>query len=144
MTIHFYIRFYTRPGESILVTGNTDELGNNDIDKAHPLTRLSHDLWTGTVTINNPQTDAIQYSYIYKGIDGFQVQEWDDHKTIDISKKPMQEIRVMDTWNPAGEFENAFYTDPFQEILLKEQETRTKAKAIKNATHYIKVKAPLL
>jgi len=144
MTIHFYIRFFTRPGESLSVTGNTDELGNNDIDKAHPLTWLSHDLWTGTVTINNPQTDVIHYSYIYKGLDGVQVQEWDDHKTIDISKKPMQEIRVMDTWNPAGEFENAFYTDPFQEILLKEQETRTKTKAVKNVTHYFKVKAPLL
>ena len=60
MTIHFFIRFFTRPGESLSVTGNTDELGNNDIDKALPLTWLNHDLWTGTVTINNPQADAIR------------------------------------------------------------------------------------
>ena len=144
MTIHFYIRFYTRPGESLSVTGNTDELGNNNIDKALPLNWLSNDLWTGTVTINDPQTDTIQYSYIYKGADGYRVQEWNDNKSIDITKNPMQEIRVMDIWNHPGEFENAFYTDPFQEILLKDQETRTKAKAVKHATHYFKVKAPLL
>jgi 4-alpha-glucanotransferase len=144
MTIHFYIRFYTRPGESLSVTGNTDELGNYNIEQALPLTWLNNDLWTGTVTINNPQRDVIHYSYIYKGMDGYQSQEQDDHKTIDISKNPMQEIRVMDIWNHPGEFENAFYTDPFQEILLKDQETRTKAKAVKHATHYFKVKAPLL
>src|SRR5690242_11461495 len=124
MTIHFYIRFYTRPGESLYVTGNTNELGNNNADQAFPLTWLSHDLWTGTVTINDPQTDTVQYSYIYKGIDGTQVQEWNDHKHIAISKSSMQEIRVLDTWNPPGEFENVFYTDPFQEILLKDNETK--------------------
>ncbi len=128
MTIHFYIRFYTRPGESLYVTGNTDELGNNDPEHAFPLTWLNHDMWTGTITINNPQTDTIQYSYIYKGIDGSQVQEWDDNKHISITKNPMQEIRVMDIWAHPGEFENVFYTDPFQQILLKANETRTKAK----------------
>ena len=144
MTIHFYIRFYTRPGESLAVTGNANELGNNNLEQAFPLTWLSNDLWTGTVTINNPQTDTIHYSYIYKGIDGSQVQEWDDKKTIDITQKSMQEIRVMDTWNHPGEFENAFYTDPFQEILLAAHATHTKAKAVKHATHNFKVKAPLL
>jgi 4-alpha-glucanotransferase len=144
MTIHFYIRFFTRPGESLYVTGNTDELGNNIIDQAFPLTWLSHDLWTGTITINKAQTDTLQYTYIYKGTDGSKVQEWDDHKHIPISKSPMQEIRVMDSWNHPGEYENAFYTDPFQQILLKENETKTKAKAVKHVTHYFKVKAPLL
>ncbi|WP_205509780.1 4-alpha-glucanotransferase [Longitalea arenae] len=144
MTIHFYIRFYTRPGEALFVTGNTDELGNNKIEQAVPLTWLNHDLWTGTVTINNPQTASIQYAYIYQGLDGQRVREWDDNKSIDITRNPMQEIRVLDTWNHPGEYENAFYTAPFQEILLKENETRTKAKAVKHPTHYFKVKAPLL
>jgi 4-alpha-glucanotransferase len=144
MTIHFYIRFYTRPGESLAVTGNTDELGNNTIEKALPLTWLNNDLWTGTVTINNPPTDTIRYNYIYKGIDGYQAQEWDDHKSIDVTKNAMQEIRVMDIWNHPGEFENAFYTDPFQEILLAEHATKTRGKPVKHATHYFKVKAPLL
>lgn len=144
MTIHFYIRFYTRPGESLAVTGNTDELGNYTIENALPLTWLSNDLWTGTVTINAPQTNAIHYNYIFKNQEGFSMLEWNDHKTIDITKNPMQEIRVIDTWNHPGEFENAFYTDPFQEILLKEQETRTKSKAVKHPTHEFRVKAPLL
>ncbi|OQP56476.1 4-alpha-glucanotransferase [Niastella populi] len=144
MTIHFYLRFYTRPGESLYVTGNTDELGNNNIEHAFPLTWLNNDLWTGTITINDPQTDAIKYNYIYKGLDGSMVQEWDDNKSITITKSPMQETRVLDTWNHPGEFENAFYTDPFQQILLKSNETRTKPKAVKHATHYFKAKAPLL
>ena len=144
MTIHFFIRFYTRPGESLLVTGNTEELGNFTIEKAIPLTWLNKDLWTGTVSINAPDTDTIHYSYVFKNEEGFSVLESDDHKTIDITKNPMQEIKVVDTWNHGGEFENVFYTDPFQQILLKDNETRTKTKAIKHATHVFNVKAPLL
>src|SRR5437016_5312772 len=71
MKIHFYIRFFTRPGQSLAVTGNIEALGNNSV-------------------------------------------------------------------------ENAFYTDPVQQILLKEHETAVKAKALKHYTHIFKVKAPLL
>ena len=144
MTIHFYLKFYTRPGESLAVTGNTEELGNFNIEKAVPLTWLSNDFWTGTVTINSPQTDTIHYSYIFKNQEGFSMLEWDDKKTIAVTKSPMQEIRVIDTWNHPGEYENVFYADPFQEILLKEHETNTKAKGVKRPTHVFKVKAPLL
>jgi 4-alpha-glucanotransferase len=143
MTIHFYIRFYTRPGQSLAVTGNIEELGNNTVEKAFPLTWLNNDFWTGSLTVNTQPAEPVHYNYIFKDTDGTSVIEWDDQKTIAI-KPGVEEIIVIDTWNPAGEFENAFYTDPFQQVLLKENETTNKTKALKQYTHIFRVKSPLL
>jgi 4-alpha-glucanotransferase len=55
-----------------------------------------------------------------------------------------EEIQVVDTWNHAGEYENVFYSDPFQNVLLRDRHTRLKARVVKDYTHIFKVKAPLL
>ncbi|TMI85250.1 MAG: 4-alpha-glucanotransferase, partial [Bacteroidetes bacterium] len=56
----------------------------------------------------------------------------------------MNELQFVDTWNHAGEYENAFFTAPFQNTLLRENVTKVKTKEEENATHIFKVKAPLL
>ncbi len=37
MTIHFYLRFYTHFGQTLLVSGDIDALGNDKIAVAFPL-----------------------------------------------------------------------------------------------------------
>ena len=37
MKLDFYLRFYTHPGQSILLTGNVAELGNGDVTAALPM-----------------------------------------------------------------------------------------------------------
>lgn len=143
MTIHFYIRFYTRPGQSMAVTGNIGELGNDSIENAVPLTWQNNDFWTGSVQIDSPSIPSIKYKYVFHNTDGTSTVEWDDNKVIEL-RPGVEDYYLIDTWNHAGEFENAFYTDPFQQILLKENETITKAKAVKLYTHVFKVKSPLL
>ena len=56
----------------------------------------------------------------------------------------INELQFIDTWNHAGEYENAFFTAPFQNTLLSGNVTRVKVKAPKRVTHIFKVKAPLL
>ena len=75
--------------------------------------------------------------------DGYTIVEWGSDRVIDASGD-YDEIQVVDTWNHAGEYENVFYCDPYQNILLREDATRTKAKPIKDYSHIFKVKAPLL
>ena len=144
MKIHFYVRFYTKPGQSLSVTGNIPLLGENKINKALPLTWLNNDFWHGTLELENKATGKIQYNYVYTNEAGFKVVEWGNDRIIDLNKISADEIQVVDTWNHAGEFENAFYTDPFQEILLKDRETSVKVPPVKSYTHQFKVKAPLL
>jgi 4-alpha-glucanotransferase len=143
MKIHFYVRFYTRMGQSLAVTGNIAALGNDDaVDNAFPLAWLNNDYWHGTLEID-AQKVKIRYNYVLKNEDGYTIVEWGNDRVIDVTGK-FDEIQVVDTWNHAGEYENVFYSDPFQNILLRERQTRLKSRTVKEYTHIFKVKAPLL
>lgn len=143
MTIHFYVRFHTQYGQLLAVTGNIEALGSHDIEKAFTLNYLNNDFWHGTIETDFPESGAIRYHYILKNEDGFRVFEWGE-RVIEAGKsRGPSLIQVVDTWNHAGEYENVFYSDPFQQVLLNDH-ARTKTKAVKKFTHLFKVKAPLL
>jgi 4-alpha-glucanotransferase len=144
MKIQFYLRFSTKFGQSLAISGNTKALGNNNIDEALPLSYLNNDFWQGEIEVYPGEAVKIHYKYIFFHEDGTSVLEWDDKKRIDISKSGTDEIQVFDTWCDAGSFENAFYTSPFQEVLLSENRSHFKVKSPKIFTHIFKVKAPLL
>lgn len=144
MKIHFYIRFHTKYGQLLAVSGNVDALGNNTIEKAFTLSYLNEEYWYGTVEVDLPKKATLRYRYILKHEDGFPVFEWGDDRKIEVPGHGIEEIQLVDTWNHAGEFENVFYSDPFQQILLRDHATRHKPKAVKEYTHHFKVKAPLL
>ncbi len=144
MKLHFYVRFHTELGQTLSITGNIAALGNNNLSQAVPMTWLNNDFWQVSVEADLTEPVSISYKYVLTYADGFKVVEWGNDKEIDTSKKNVAEIQLVDRWNYAGEFENAFFTAPFQQTLLKENETRIKAAAPKLFTHIFKVKAPLL
>jgi 4-alpha-glucanotransferase len=51
---------------------------------------------------------------------------------------------LVDTWNASWCVENTFYTEPFQEVLLKENFTKVETKPSQKVTHVFQVKTPLL
>ena len=144
MKLHFYVRFHTKAGESLSVSGNIAVLGSNDLSKALPMTWLNNDFWQVTTEADLSHTARIHYKYILTYADGFKVVEWGNDKEIDTTKTGIEEIQLVDRWNSAGDFENAFFTAPFQQTLLLENETKLKPKSPKIFTHIFKVKAPLL
>lgn len=144
MKIHFYIRFHTRFGQQLAVTGNAEALGNDTIEKAFRLNYLNDEFWHGSIDIPLQKNSTLQYKYILLNDDGHHVMEWGDDRILEIHSSGMQEVQVVDTWNHAGEFENAFYTAPFQDVLLKENKPKKQGKWPKHYSHIFKVKAPLL
>ncbi|MEO5684361.1 MAG: 4-alpha-glucanotransferase [Chitinophagaceae bacterium] len=144
MKLHFYVRFHTKTGESLSVSGSIPELGNDDPAAALPMTWLNNDFWQVSADVDIPAGTAVHYKYILSYKDGHKVTEWGNDREINPGKPATGEIQMVDRWNYTGEFENAFLTAPFQETLLTENETRFKPKAVKGFTHIFKVKAPLL
>src|SRR5271170_7136324 len=144
MKIQFYLRFSTQVGQNLFVTGNITELGNGDMDKAIPLQYLNNEFWMIAVDIDAAVHSKVQYKYFLKNEDGTIITEWGNDRIIDVSKSGVEEIQTIDTWNHAGEFENVFFSAPFQETLLKHSKKVSKQKSAKNFTHIFKVKAPLL
>ncbi len=144
MKVQFYLRFHTEFGQSLLVSGNTEELGGGDVLSALPMTYLNDQFWQAEIEVKPKKLSKLQYKYILKTKDGEIIPEFGNDRAADLDKNSFSELLFIDTWNHAGEFENAFFTTPFQETLLKHNLTRVKPKEVKQATHVFKVKAPLL
>jgi len=144
MKLHFYVRFHTEAGQSLNISGDIAALGNGNLEKAFRMTWLNNDFWHGTIETDISTPSKIHYKYILSYDDGFKVVEWGNDKEIDVFQPGIEEIELVDSWNYAGEYENVFFTAPFQQTLLKENNTRLKAKSPKTFTHLFKVKAPLL
>jgi 4-alpha-glucanotransferase len=147
MTTHFYLRFYTTFGQTLYVTGNCSALGDYDQNKAIPLKYLNDQFCHCEIEIPDIDIESgnIEYYYILKDTTGDPIAEWKDNKQIECARKDMGELILVDTWNFAGTIENAFYTKPFKEVLLKQPATTTVIdKSADKYTHEFKVKCPLL
>ena len=143
--LRFFIRYSTVFGESLWISGNLNELGNDDPAQAVSLTYLDNELWHGTVLINAKKNPfSFRYKYFLKIKDGELIWEWGNDRSIDASEKKIHELHLVDVWNHVGEFENVFFTAPFRKTLLKTHAAKQKTKEPKNFTHIFKIKAPLL
>jgi len=147
MILHFYLRYATKFGQTLLVSGNTEALGDNDLSRAFSLEYLNEQLWHGSVEIDPKlQDEPLNYKYILHNEKGEEILEFGDDRIVDIQKINAEKIIFTDTWNHAGLVENAFFTSAFQDVLLKTNRSKTAApkKEIKDHTHEFRVKSPVL
>ena len=145
MKLHFYLRFSTRQGQDLFICGNIPELGYQNKLTTQPVLMKykNQDFWEIIVELASLPPDPVMYYYQLKMEDGSIVHEWGNDRTIQISSKH-DDMEIFDTWNHAGEYENAFYTSPFQEILLPTQSKKSARKTPKIYTHIFRIKAPLI
>ena len=128
MKLHFYLRFSTKPGQALFVTGNLPELGLEHAQKPPlpiALRYMNSEFWQLSVDLLNKPHSPIQYHYLLQMEDGSMISEWGNDRAIPESRKQATEIQTIDTWNYAGEYENAFYTAPFQKFLLPAHTIKT-------------------
>ena len=145
LTITFQLKYTTHYGQTIFVTGNHPLLGNNALEKAMPLQYFNHEHWQTTLTLNkkNLVDEIITYNYFLKEFDGTISFDWGYDKYFNTACSANQ-LLMIDAWNSAGFVENAFYTVPFEKVLLKSNNTSLKKKRSGKITHTFNVKAPLL
>lgn len=146
MFVHFYLRYSTKFGQTLLVSGNADVLGNSDLTKAFSLEYLNEQFWYGSVEIDHKKAEEpLNYKYILIEENGETVFEFGDDRLIDLSKAKTDRLVLQDTWNHAGQFENVFFTAPFQDVLLHTKLKKSLTyKEPKKYTHEFRVKAPIL
>lgn len=139
LKIHFYIRFSTQFGQSLLLS--------SDISEAPvQMLYLNENFWVFHLELNTATKlpGIIKYKYLLKEKDGEISEEWNDHKQVDVKNIAAEEIHLIDTWNFSGQAENSYYSSPFQNVLLAPQKPLIKVQAYKGYTHLFKVKMPLL
>jgi len=122
--------------------GNSPALGQLQQEKAIPLCFLDQDTWQ--LEINVPfrgKNTQLHYKYLLKNQDGSICAEWGNDRVIGLTSS-FQSYVLWDTWNHAGDFENAFFTTPFQEVLLAKPKKNFKKAG--TGPYIFRVKAPLL
>jgi 4-alpha-glucanotransferase len=144
MRLVFYLRYHTSFGQSLWVCGNSELFGNDDPAKALPMEYLNEEFWQASVDIKRKQLPKnFRYKYYLKNKDGEFIADWENDRVISGLSKDSNELQLIDNWNHAGEYENAFYTAPFRNVLLKYKSHRH-SKFDKEFTHVFRVKAPLM
>ena len=144
--ITLQLRFTTQYGQQLLVTGNHELFGNGDISKALPLQYFNDEFWYANIDISSValKDENITYSYILKSLDGTIQYDCGSDKQINLAKIQAEELLIIDSWNYTGYIENAFYTEPFQNVLLKDNTTKVAATVPSKYTHTFQTKTPLL
>lgn len=145
MKLQFYIRFRTAFGESLWLGGNHPLLGSDQPENALAMEYLNEDYWKAEITIDRKDLKtALRYKYYFQNKEGARVAEWGNDRVLDAPSKDIQGVILTDIWNHAGEYENAFYTTPFREVLLPRHKSATRSRKKNTFTHLFKIKAPLL
>ncbi|TKK67824.1 4-alpha-glucanotransferase [Ilyomonas limi] len=144
-TIRFYLRFRSNPGQNLFITAQHSLFRNGNPEEALPMQYLNEETWTATLpVVDSFITEPIVYNYLLKEADGTFVYDAGSDKTIDLKSYAAEEVSIVDSWNVPGYYENAFYTEPFKAVLLKNNYTQTAYTAPVIYTHTFKIKAPLL
>ena len=143
MTIHFYLRYYTHPGQALFISGNNDFLGNNETAKAVEMSYYNNDFWHLELELPKDFDDTVLYKYFLKDTDGSEIFDGEENRAIDLSTINAANISVYDMWNGANNLGNVFFTRAFNKVLLANV-TKIKIAAVKKYTHEFRVKAPLL
>lgn len=148
MQITLQLRFHTIFGQSLYVTGNHPLLGNGDVAKALPMQYFDKEQWQAVLHLDEQELagEGIEYYYVLKEPDGSYVYDFSTGKTLNIARtgNAASLTVIYDFWNYAGYYENIFYTEPFQQVLLKGNETTVPVTQPQTFTHWFRVKAPLL
>ena len=144
--IVFQLKFNTQKGQNLFILGDHFLLGNGILENAVPMQYFNEEFWVATIELptNDISTKIITYNYVLKNADGSTIIDWGKDKSFAISKNQLEELILVDSWNYAGYYENTFYADAFQQVLLKNNFTEVKSQTPKSFTHTFKIKSPLL
>jgi 4-alpha-glucanotransferase len=147
MQLTLKLRIHTQFGQSLFVTGDHPLFGDGQLDQAVPLAYVDDELWQVTLTLPHGTglpPAGVAYHYLLREADGTTTMDWGNERVLTVRMLNAPEVLIVDSWNPPGAPENAFYTEPFQHVLLKERQTAFIATRPDRATHEFRVKAPLL
>lgn len=143
MTIHFYLRFHSVFGQRFFLSGNIARLGNGNEAEALPMEYLDGKYWYAKVEMPE-STDVIRYKYVFEDQDGILTYEWQADRVISRGLSTGSDVHTFDFWNYPGTIENAFFTKPFQNTLLKVGGVSESSGLQASSNFLFRVKAPLL
>ena len=126
-TLQFNIKFKTQYGQRLLVVGNLPALGKGKNATACPMVYLNEDTWQ--LVLDSPDqipNAGLKYKYLLENQDGSIITEWGEDRVVELSTG--QSLLLLDTWNHAGDFMNAYFTSLSKENAENTFQAMTKVR----------------
>lgn len=138
MNIHFTIRYRTYYGQELFVEAVGAANNSGEMPERFSLEFLDGEHWHGVVDLPH-DTTYFRYKYVVRQNDGHFIEEADTGRSVSPRGK---EMHVFDQWVDAGDTRNFYYSNIFQQVLLRPpNQPKTLPQQF---THEFKVRAPLL
>jgi 4-alpha-glucanotransferase len=83
------------------------------------MTYLNDEFWVADIKIDKEEASSFHYKYILRHEDGEIIPEFGKDRLIDVPKHGVKEVQLIDTWNHAGEYENAFLFNSVCRYIIK-------------------------
>lgn len=117
MKITFRIKYRTRWGESLYISGDDARLGLNDVHSARLMNLTGTDLWE--LTLDVPAGTALKYKYIVKSEDAPWRFEWGEPHTL-AAVNGLKRILVEDSWQDVPK-DKPYYSSAFVDGMLRRE-----------------------
>ena len=130
MICHFYIRYKTNYGQSLVIRV---ELGEGIEPKEYELKYLNNDYWSGNFDTEEWGTqETVRYQYILR--EQGRGDRWDlcRNRNIQLKKIDTNELYILDDWQEYHYEETVFSTKPFSQVF---EGVRSKDVKTKKPTH---------
>jgi 4-alpha-glucanotransferase len=144
MKLTLKLRYHTRPGQSLWVSGEHPALGGGSPANCIPLQWADEEHWQATIEFppsDERPTGKVAYHYVLKQPDGSTHPDWAPGHSLSPALFSEADVLIVDSWNDMGRAENAFYTKAFREVLLRENETAFVRVLPTRFTHTFRVRA---
>lgn len=135
MICHFYIRYKTNYGQSLVIRV---EIGEGIEPKEYELKYLNNDYWSGNFDTEEwGAQDTVRYQYILR--EQGRGDRWDlcRNRNIQLKKIDTNELYILDDWQEYHYEETVFSTKPFSQVF---EGVRSKDVTAKKPTHIFEVR----
>lgn len=140
MKVHFYLRYGTQFGQTLSISITKD--GQTQYQ---PMLYVNQEFWHFALEITDKKPSGIlRYQYELHNTGKISTPDWESERSIDLGEHTKGDVQIIDTWNDAGAYENAFATQPFKNIFFKQDSNPAKVKQATKFTHEFRAKAPML
>jgi 4-alpha-glucanotransferase len=115
MNVQFHIHYFTHPGQVVMISGNTPELGDFDEKRALEMTPLNDGHWELILNLN-VETDMLQYRYFIRKEGVTERREFGQPHRI-CTKCNLKDCALVDCWQEEPRM-GFLYTSAYTESLL--------------------------
>lgn len=144
MVLDFYLKYSTQFGQQIFIITQNLTQEQNGTHSRIPMHFHDQDYWKAQIELSKDFDENISYYYSVRHEDGLEIFDGEENRYIDLTgKRHYSSYTIIDTWNDAGNVNNAFFSKAFSNVLLPAI-SHKKHPMPRKFTHEFRVKAPML